>query len=364
VTPLCEALVALGMGLGLCGDLPNATPPLPVDEPKAWSVPEKKEPPVMPPPVIIREVVREIVREPAPLPPPPPPNPYQALLSRTLGGGDGYPPSSIDGIDGEQTPEKPPAFAALALPSDLALGAPAMASKYRAPGSKSGLPVDNERILAADRYITGIMETGINSQLESSAGGSAIIQVSRDIFGYHGRKILVPKGSRMICDYKPPKKQGETRIAFTCNRILMGMHRAEILSLGAKVGDVQGHGGVSGEIDNRFWEKYGTAFVLAGVSAAVRLSSSALTAGSSTSTNQSAIAQTTDKGSQELSQKLGEITASVLESTVNLVPIIKIAQGTRVQIRPSTDWYIRRIGEADTPEEEDTSQNPQKEKRK
>ena len=41
--------------------------------------------------------------------------------------------------------------------------------------------------------------------------------------------------------------------------------------------------------------------------------------------------------------RTGEITASVLQETVALQPVISIPQGTRVQIRPSRDWYIRKI---------------------
>ena len=212
---------------------------------------------------------------------------------------------------------------------------------YDAEGVISGLPVDNTRILAADRYISGILETGLNSQIDSGSGGEAIIQTSRDVYGYHGRNILIPKGSRLICDYQPPSRQGDSRVAFTCKRILMGEHRAEILQLSARVGDQQGHGGVAGVVDNRFWERYGTAFLLTGLSTSVRFA----TALASSNSENSPLGNIADKGSEELSQKLGEITASVLEQTVNLTPIITIAQGKRVQIRPAKDWYIRKIGE-------------------
>src|SRR3546814_18673612 len=37
------------------------------------------------------------------------------------------------------------------------------------------------------------------------------------------------------------------------------------------------------------------------------------------------------------------IAANDLERAVNLVPIITLRQGMRVQIRPTQDWYIRRL---------------------
>ena len=98
--------------------------------------------------------------------------------------------------------------------------------------------------------------------------------------------------------------------------------------------------GLTGEVDNRFFERYGTAFILAGISTAVRAATT------STTTNESLASQSSSlqTGGEELSQRLGEVTASALEQTINLNPILKIAQGTRVQIRPDTDWYIRKIG--------------------
>lgn len=353
MSTFCDALVALNLTMGvLCQPADDAkAPALPDDDKRVWEIsppapPPEIQTPVFPPVVIKQEMPAPPAPPPPPpavAPPPPPPNLYRLALEAALGD-RGDPSAGIATIEGQQglgDPKNGVQLASLTPPAldPLGLSQPKAAPKYEAEGVISGLPVDNERILAADRYISGILETGINSQLDSGAGGSAIVQVSRDVFGYHGRMVLIPKGSRLICDYKGPGRQGETRIGFTCSRILMGGHRAEILQLASPLGDVQGHGGVSGEVDNRFWEKYGTAFLLAGISASVRLATAA-----STTDNTNSTAVVADKGAEELSQKIGEITASILEQTVNLAPIITIPQGTRVQIRPAKDWYIQEIG--------------------
>ena len=69
------------------------------------------------------------------------------------------------------------------------------------------------------------------------------------------------------------------------------------------------------------------------------------TAFASKSSEEGGFGDVASQGSEELSQKFGEISASVLEQTVNLTPIITLAQGKRVQIRPAKDWYIRKIGD-------------------
>ncbi|MCK5296981.1 MAG: TrbI/VirB10 family protein [Alphaproteobacteria bacterium] len=213
-------------------------------------------------------------------------------------------------------------------------------SSYKSPKVTSSLPVDNSRLIARDRYITGVLETGINSQL-SGKGSPVVIQVSRNVFGYHGRNVLIPKGSRLVCSYKGPNKQGLSRSEIDCEAIFLAGSRAEIWQISAMGTDQQGNLGVSGEIDNRFMERYGTAFILAGISTAVRAAAQ-VSDGTSPDTQSGAMFQT---GAEELSQRFGEITSQVLETTINLKPILKIPQGTRLQIRPKNNWYIAEVGE-------------------
>ena len=65
--------------------------------------------------------------------------------------------------------------------------------KYDAEGLESSQPIDNSRLIAADRVITGIVESGVNTQLDGSVGGPVVIQVSRNVFGYHGRTFSRPR---------------------------------------------------------------------------------------------------------------------------------------------------------------------------
>lgn len=220
---------------------------------------------------------------------------------------------------------------------DLGPLTPHKPAEYQSERSVSSQPVDNTRILTADRYVVGILETSINSQIGGDQTGTVIVQTARDVYGYHGRKLLLPKGSRLICDYKAPEDIGSSRLALSCKRALIAGHRAEIRNLDSLLIDQQGRAGTSGEVDNRFWERYGTAFVLTGISTAVRY---ATTVTQTTDKQATAAQQSRDSGAQELSTRLGEISANVLERTMDLKPIITVPQGTRIHIRPDKDWYV------------------------
>ncbi|MEQ5778477.1 TrbI/VirB10 family protein [Thalassospira sp. NFXS8] len=208
---------------------------------------------------------------------------------------------------------------------------------YEGPRRTSSLPVDNSRILAADRYIPVQLETGINSQVGGEETGTVVVQTTRDVFGYHSRLALLPKGSRLICNYMPPEDMGSSRLAMQCERVLIAGHRAEIRNIKSLVANAQGQLGAAGEVDRRFMERYGNAFLLTGISTAVRYAA----ASTKSESNDGQVATAaSEKAAEELSNKFGEITANILEETLSLKPIITIPQGTRFQIRPSMDWYI------------------------
>jgi len=363
MSALCELALVFGLTLGgTCQPAAPVADPMPADDAAAWNYkepePKREEPkpapvPNFPPIVIKQEVVREVA-PPAPAPKPvekPAAKPKEpsavelairaAYRDRAAGRsawGDVAVPASLPGVRGDVS--RVPGAMASASPLDLAaVVGTEKAPEYQALGVVSSLPVDNERIVTADRYITGVLETGINTQLDGTTGATLVIQTSRDIYGYHGRNVLVPKGSRLLCEYQSPDKLGDTRAAVRCGRVLLGETRAEIFSIKANVTDPQGNLGISGEVDTRFMERFGTAFILAGVSAAVR-------GATSTSRSLEFLADKSDAlttGGEELSKNLGNIAASALEQTINLNPILKVAQGTRVQIRPAEDWYIAKV---------------------
>lgn len=357
---LCEAIISLGLSFGgICADDVNQMT-LPVEDQSAWEhmSPEPvKETVVKPavlnfPPVVIKEVTPApppiIIEKPAPPAPPAPKikkiNPYE-IWSRQLQQSRYNIPVKRNDYINIVNQDHSLKLASLNMDSNFdaksnKLLKPDEAEKYQTEGRYSSKPVDNSRIIGEDRFITGILETGINSQLNSADGGNIIIQTARNIFGYHGRNILIPKGSRLVCQYQSPKDQGSSRLAIKCKRILMAGHRAEIIKLNSPIGDMQGRAGINGEVYNRYGEKYGMAFLMAGISATIR--GAAAGAGNSKD-EESNLKAILNEGSAELSGKLGEITASILEQTVNLAPVVTVAQGTRLQIRLAHDWYISPI---------------------
>ncbi|GAB3452281.1 TraB/TrbI/VirB10 family type IV secretion system protein [Insolitispirillum peregrinum] len=370
---LCEIALALGLTLsGACTD-PAQPPALPAGDASAWSYKEPPPPPPPPPPapqperIIERvEVIREVPVPAAPAPAPEPDpepvplaDPMMVMWAQYAAAANAWRESNAGAMATVPGPVSPravnrPEAPAPPLPSvpvshnPMAMPASPAMSTYKWTRKDSTGPVNNERIVAADRYISGVLETGINSQLTD---GEVIIVITQHVYGAHSRLILIPRGSRMICSYKGPADMGSSRLQLRCKRLLLAESRAE-LRIRAKAGDQQGRAGITGEVDNRFVERYGTAFVLAGISATVRLGAAA----TQTGTTPSGASYALQQGAQELGQQLGEITAAALEKSLDLKPIITIPQGTRVSLLGVDDWYLAPPNAPDVPDETMTAE--------
>lgn len=356
---MCNLLIAAGFSLnGVCAEPTETKIDLPEEDKSVWEyqAPVKPEPkpkpaPVMPPIVVEKTIVKEVPAPPPPAPktkprPAPKPDPYRVWLeAQRLQAVSFAQSTDWADIDISNATKGKTELAGLSAPSMSTL-APSdeKQPQYDYDRVTSSEPIRNDRVVTTDRYITGIMEGGINSQLASKEGGDFIIQVSRDVFGYGTRNKLIAKGGRLVCSFESPTSLNATRIAVKCSRILLAGdkkgRRVEIAQLEAPVGDAQGRGGITGQVNNHFVEQYGTALMLAGISAAVRGSSAFLSTGED---SENSTAEIADAASQELGTRFGEISASILEKTTSIVPTITAAQGKRVQIRPRKDWYLKEI---------------------
>lgn len=185
-------------------------------------------------------------------------------------------------------------------------------------------PVHRDWVLTADRLLSGVLETDINSQIP----GTVVIVIDWPIFTAKGWKVLLPQYTKVICDYQPLSKVSDTRLSLKCRRAIRP-DGASLLLTEAQGTDPMGRTGLVGDMDHRTFEKYGSAFTLS-VMAALASSSSRISR-----------SPALQESVPPLSQNLGQVTAQVLEQSIDLAPILTIEAGTRVHIRPSVDIWLR-----------------------
>lgn len=183
-------------------------------------------------------------------------------------------------------------------------------------------PVNLDRVLTADRFISAVLYTEVKSELPSK---KVIAMVDQDVFAAHGRKILIPKGSRVLGEYEPLDEQGAQRLQINWYRILTpdGIN----VKLDSETADAQGSAGMAGELDNRYVDRYGTALLFSSLSALAQLS---------VDTESESQASAADA----ISSEFGSVTAEAFRQSFDVLPRVRIPRGTRINISPLTDvWF-------------------------
>lgn len=174
---------------------------------------------------------------------------------------------------------------------------------------------DPARVVPQGAVIPAVLETAINSDLP----GYTRAIVSRDIRSFDGTNILIPRGSRLVGQYKSGLTSGETRAFIIWDRLI----RPDGLSvqLASPATDDLGQAGATGKVDTHFAKRFGSSILLSVVNGI-----STIASGKSSST----IVIGT---SGDASGVMGE----ALSNDIKIPPTIKVPQGAPIQVFAARD---------------------------
>lgn len=193
-------------------------------------------------------------------------------------------------------------------------------------GLEASFPVNLERTITADKFISAAVINNIHSQLP----GKIVAQIDKHVYGSHGKKILIPAGSKAVGQYFPTGKVGDTRIRAIWTRIITP-EGINIVLGNAEMADSWGRAGVTGKVDARIWERYGVALLISTITAAGQMAVPVDT-------------QAQANGVNTFSQEMSRTTQTILENNIGLKPIIKIDAGTKIFLQPLEDiWFKKPI---------------------
>lgn len=103
--------------------------------------------------------------------------------------------------------------------------------------------------------ISAVLETA----LDSTGAGQARALVTRNIFGFDGSKLLIPRGSRLYGSYQAGVDQGQRRALIRWTRLI---HPDGItIALDSAASDPLGRAGVKGKVDSHFLARLGNALL-------------------------------------------------------------------------------------------------------
>ncbi len=176
---------------------------------------------------------------------------------------------------------------------------------------------DISRTVPQGFVIPAVLETAIDSDLP----GSVRAVVSRDIRGFDGSQVLVPRGSHVIGQYRSAAAIGQTRAFVVWSRIITP--QGVSIDVGSPATDRLGRGGLEGQADSHFFQRFGASILLSVVSGGV----DALARGGG---NNTALVI----GSPVQAQNVAAI---ALQKQIDIPTTIRVPQGASVQVFVARD---------------------------
>lgn len=194
------------------------------------------------------------------------------------------------------------------------------------------------------KVMTAVLETAINTEFPGSVRGV----ISRDVYAESGTNVLIPKGSRLYGTYSTQIVRGQGRVEITWSRLIRpdGVD----LKVSFLAADQFGRSGIQGDIDNKYGSTLAnslltSALAVGGALAADKLSGNQ---GSTTTTNPSngtttSTSTATSQVAIDVSRALVDTVSKVVNNTLDLRPVIRIPQGTRITIVVNADITIPKM---------------------
>lgn len=190
------------------------------------------------------------------------------------------------------------------------------------------------RTISAMKMIPAILITNISSDI----GGKIIAQVEEDIYAEMGKAVLIPKGSKVLGNYTSNNKIGEYRLNVFWTRILTPQG-VNIMLTDAYGADLAGAMGLIGDLDSKYWQRYGIPLALSTISNGLIITLNNVTSKYSNNAN-SANAYMNAELMQNMQGDISQIMAQIIREQVKIQPTIRIEKGSRIFITSNKDIFF------------------------
>jgi type IV secretion system protein VirB10 len=104
--------------------------------------------------------------------------------------------------------------------------------------------------------IPAVLETAIDTDVP----GYARAVVSQDVRSFDGSKVLIPRSSRLIGEYKGVSQAGQRRAYLMWTRLVRP--DGVSIALASPAADFSGQAGIGGQVNSHFFSRFGSAILL------------------------------------------------------------------------------------------------------
>ncbi len=233
-----------------------AAPPPPLVVPEALPTP-------MPEPIIVREALPVTVT-----PRPSSPRSTEPLTGPTASPLVGAPTLAAPAVAATKEP---------AILVDLTSGTGGTTATTPGANGEPAAAADNDdavratvirnrqSLISQGTLISAVLETPLNSDRP----GLARALVSRDARSFDGSRVLIPRGSRLIGEFKADANPDQRRVLVTWTRLIRPDGVA--IRIGSPAADTLGGSGIAGRVNTHFLERFANAVLQSALTIGVEL---------------------------------------------------------------------------------------------
>ncbi|HEX8512747.1 MAG TPA: TrbI/VirB10 family protein [Allosphingosinicella sp.] len=180
--------------------------------------------------------------------------------------------------------------------------------------ARSGIFANRATTVAQSTLIPAVLETAFDSRRP----GFARAIVSRDVRGFDGTRVLIPRGSRLTGEYRSDIQPGQKRALINWTRLIRP--DGVTVALGSPTADTLGRGGVRGKYNSHFFERFTGAILQSALDIGVNVASRQAAGG---------VVVALPGSTQNLGQ-------SLLQSS-RIVPTLTVPAGTSIAVFVARD---------------------------
>ena len=181
---------------------------------------------------------------------------------------------------------------------------------------------DRNMILPKGRAI----HCALTVRVVNEVAGMATCVLNADVYSDNGRVVLLERGSEAVGEYAATLAQGQRRLFLLWTRVKTPM--GVVINLNSPAADALGTSGLTGDVDNHWWDRLGAAFLLSIVQDGIGFAT-ASQAGSGGGQALSIYQHSAATGN-----RMAEL---ILQSTINIKPTLYSNQGDRGTIFVARD---------------------------
>jgi type IV secretion system protein VirB10 len=174
---------------------------------------------------------------------------------------------------------------------------------------------DRSYMILAGAQIPCVLQTAMDSSLP----GYSTCIIPHDVYSDNGRVVLLERGTKVLGEYRGGMQRGQRRLFVLWTRAVTPQGIA--IDLASPAADSLGRAGFSGDLDNRFFERFGGALLLSLVDDGIY-----------------AATQGNGRDFQNTIRVPSDAAGIALQNSINLPPVLRKNQGEDVTIMVAQDF--------------------------